>query len=160
MASVARDETAEFEVSVINNSSKDSFGIVVNIDGLQPVNIPSGTFDSCVSTGSGVVCSLTTLTAGTVVSETFTVTATAPIDVNTSVSAAVADFNTANNTASTRLQLVDTATSETSSSGGGSITLWLLTLLLLSATALKAPLTRQIVLQKNSANNVKKSSQV
>ena len=164
VASVARDETAEFEVSVINNSSEDSFGIVVNIDGLQPVNIPSGTFDSCVSTGSGVVCSLTTLTAGTVVSETFTVTATAPIDVNTSVSAAVADFNTANNTASTRLQLVDTATPETSSgggsSGGGSITLWLLTLLLLSATALKAPLTRQIVLQKNSANNVKKSSQV
>lgn len=134
----AEGETIDLSVSVTNNSADtDSVGVTITVDGVQPDDLQTANFDTCVSSGNGVSCSLSTLQAGTTVTETFTVTSVSSLNINSTVESAIPDNNNLNDTDTVTLTVVNASNKATTgnggnSSGGGSLTLWLLALLLLT----------------------------
>ena len=126
--SASTNEEVQLIVQLSNESStQESVGLIITIDGLTQPQQPTF-FDTCSTIASGTECSLERLDAGQTVTETFNVSSSDAITlaIQTSVTSALTDNNALNNSDEVTLTVTQ------KSSGGGSLSLWFLAMLLMT----------------------------
>ncbi len=122
---------------VLNNeSSTNASGVTVSINGITSQSYAADGFDNCSNTGSSLVCTLAELDAGQQATGTvqFDTDDSDNLEVRSAVDSIQFDVNEQNNTTTAGLNLSQSpnrSNMQASSSGGGSMSVWLMLFALL-----------------------------
>ena len=151
--SVSAGEAVDFVVSINNNSStQEALGVIVAFEGVTPQELQNNIFDTCSATVTGAVCYLVQLGAQQSISERFSISVNDPsvVGIVTTINSALLDSNSVNNTDNKILTVT-----EPTSGGGGSLSVDLSLVMLLSLLFLTIT-SRQQVARKVRTCRIKK----